>query len=877
MAPTGLPEKMQLSTTEMNEEIEKLTAIANHPDSSTYVRNYSQNQVDLWQQILDDNQTNKDNSVFLDSKPDIVNLSVESSETTSIKNTKTVNIDYTFESSFGIDFLLEFAGTGLSGGFELSTQQTFGESVTQTGSSSQTISYVLDDNDGADTSPKDQIPVDIFEDAVYGVPVFKLGAGAETSWPYEGGYQIDQPRLGNGSCDNDDIKVINAPITDPTIQSEISIPIKICNDSKYARSYSLNLVNTSNTNEAIITMNEVNLALLPFPFAAIPPDGDCLIRTLNVKQKDSFTFDYRNIRLYLSNEKDTTVRDFINVSVNFGNGPLDLCALDMDNDNIVDASDNCSATHNPDQIDTDGDGIGDACDNCPLISNLNQLDNDSDHVGNVCDNCPETTNADQLDTDGEGTGDVCDACHQFVINPELDTDGDGLICDNCPELPNPGLHFDGVDDYLSYRGTDTDVLADVANEFTYEFWVKPESIIPIAETENNIGVGSFTEQNKTIPFVIFPANGENYYTDPNNILEYNTLGIAVGTNGIMLVEHGPNHAPSTLVHYTDIREWTHLALVYSCQEARLYINGIYQVTSWLTDQNVIDQGTERVMKPSFMIGGQDGDGVLYLRHRYKGIIDDLRIWNGARSIDEIQANMNTEFSRDLATDLRVYFDFNEGIPFGNNSQVTPIEMSGGSLNPMVGGFDKTGSLSNYVIGAPINMYDFNNDGVADFCDNPEENKDDDDDGIRNSIDICSDTPVVGLAFDGVNDFIAIPNKATLAPTTSQSITFETWVFPENNNNGIIASLYEHLSSGNSNFYITRNADGTILVTGNGSDVLVSNSSIPLNTWSHIAVVFSDASATATKIYINGVLDKSCLLYTSPSPRDATLSRMPSSA
>ena len=32
-----------------------------------------------------------------------------------------------------------------------------------------------------------------------------------------------------------------------------------------------------------------------------------------------------------------------------------------------------------------------------------------------------------------------------------------------------------------------------------------------------------------------------------------------------------------------------------------------------------------------------------------------------------------------------------------------------------------------------------------------------------------------------------------------------------------------------------------------------------------------------KVIVLGILDRACLLYTSPSPRDATLSRMPSSA
>ena len=107
---------------------------------------------------------------------------------------------------------------------------------------------------------------------------------------------------------------------------------------------------------------------------------------MKVKQRDTSTFDYDNIRLYLSNDKDTTVRDFINVSVSFGDGPLDLCVLDMDFDNITDASDNCPDISNTNQLDTDEDGIGNACDNCPTMNNINQMDSDNDGIGDACDN-----------------------------------------------------------------------------------------------------------------------------------------------------------------------------------------------------------------------------------------------------------------------------------------------------------------------------------------------------------------------------------------------------------------------------------------------------------------------------------------------------------
>ena len=43
------------------------------------------------------------------------------------------------------------------------------------------------------------------------------------------------------------------------------------------------------------------------------------------------------------------------------------------------------------------------------------------------------------------------------------------------------------------------------------------------------------------------------------------------------------------------------------------------------------------------------------------------------------------------------------------------------------------------------------------------------------------------------------------------------------------------------------------------------------------VVWQTGSGTQTNMNVNEVIANSCLLYTSPSPRDATLSRMPSSA
>jgi len=91
---------------------------------------------------------------------------------------------------------------------------------------------------------------------------------------------------------------------------------------------------------------------------------------------------------------------------------------DGDGDGTPDATDNCPADANADQLDSDSDGLGDVCDD----------DRDGDSVINTLDNCPSTANADQADQDGDGTGDAC----------EDDVDGDGILdgVDNCPNDAN---------------------------------------------------------------------------------------------------------------------------------------------------------------------------------------------------------------------------------------------------------------------------------------------------------------------------------------------------------------------------------------------------------------------------------------------------------
>jgi YVTN family beta-propeller protein len=106
-------------------------------------------------------------------------------------------------------------------------------------------------------------------------------------------------------------------------------------------------------------------------------------------------------------------------SVPFGSGTR--AGVDRDLDGVLDASDNCPAAVNADQLDSDADARGDVCDNCTTLANADQRDTDGDGFGNRCD-------ADLNQSNFVNAADLATFKSRFGTNdPHADFDGSGFV------------------------------------------------------------------------------------------------------------------------------------------------------------------------------------------------------------------------------------------------------------------------------------------------------------------------------------------------------------------------------------------------------------------------------------------------------------------
>lgn len=119
-----------------------------------------------------------------------------------------------------------------------------------------------------------------------------------------------------------------------------------------------------------------------------------------------------------------------------------------------------------------------------------------------------------------------------------------------------------------------------AGSFTMAMWVKPDTDLRVMPQEST--AGRIDEVGK---FYAIPADPGDLRFGPGHA----TAGLAVGRNGVFVVERSAASCPAVLVSDTKVSGWTHVAVVYRAGQPRLYVNGAF-VRAGLVSGRVVHSG-----------------------------------------------------------------------------------------------------------------------------------------------------------------------------------------------------------------------------------------------------------------------------------------------
>ena len=125
-----------------------------------------------------------------------------------------------------------------------------------------------------------------------------------------------------------------------------------------------------------------------------------------------------------------------------------------------------------------------------------------------------------------------------------------------------------------------DAAADSPNNFTFAAWVNPDADTTLSRQANQGVVDISKPRNE----IIAPPHGEAF-----GGADHAGCGLAVGRNGVTVLEHGGGYFAPTLVHAAPITEWTHVAVVYRDGQPSLYLNGALAKTG-LKSTHIVHSG-----------------------------------------------------------------------------------------------------------------------------------------------------------------------------------------------------------------------------------------------------------------------------------------------
>ncbi|HNQ89002.1 MAG TPA: glycosyl hydrolase [Verrucomicrobiota bacterium] len=133
------------------------------------------------------------------------------------------------------------------------------------------------------------------------------------------------------------------------------------------------------------------------------------------------------------------------------------------------------------------------------------------------------------------------------------------------------------------------------NHFTLAAWVKPEAATELQSASRQGAAALGWKRND-----LLAAPHGNQFASTGHA----GCGLAVGTNGVSVLEHAANYFAATLVHTAPLRDWTHLAVVYRDGQPTLYLDGVPAATG-LRSEHVVHSGAQA--GPLAQFRGQAGE------------------------------------------------------------------------------------------------------------------------------------------------------------------------------------------------------------------------------------------------------------------------------
>lgn len=225
-----------------------------------------------------------------------------------------------------------------------------------------------------------------------------------------------------------------------------------------------------------------------------------------------------------------------------------------------------------------------------------------------------------------------------------------------------GLNFDGSDDYVNTSSSITNLNK---ADFTIEAWLKTTGttsmgIVGCQDADNvwEVGEKSF----------YIDGSGKPAFVGWGNEYIYSTLAVNDGA-------------------------WHHVAVTWDYASGttgvgRIYIDGIDRtgtVSYWANNDNA---GTFTIGRPNNNESASN----------FNGSMDEVRIWNRALCLSEINNNMSCQLTG-TETGLQAYYQFNQGSIGVSNAGVTSLTDATGNGNTgTLTNFALTGSTSNWVAG-----------------------------------------------------------------------------------------------------------------------------------------------------------------------------------